>query len=117
MSNGSIWFIDRTWSGLATLGQSGTESDSNDGVLRVSQSSSITEASLSESFVSYPETRCGWVLLLHRDAVGVFNSPSWQGKCVYVRVGNLILWHINTCGLFNDKLYIYIYIYIHLVSE
>ena len=41
MSNSSIWPIDRTLSGATTPGQSGPESDGNEGVLRIPQSSSI----------------------------------------------------------------------------
>ena len=39
----SIWPIDRTLSGATTLGQSGPGSDSNEGVLCFSQSSSIKQ--------------------------------------------------------------------------
>ena len=43
MSNNSIWPIDRTLlSSATTLGQSGSESDCNEGVLSISQISSIT---------------------------------------------------------------------------
>ena len=40
--------------GATTLGQSGSESDGNEGVLHIQQSSSITEASPSNFLVSYP---------------------------------------------------------------
>ena len=53
----SIWPIDRTLSGATTPGQSGPGSDGNKGVLRIFQSSSISEASLSDCLVSYPEHR------------------------------------------------------------
>ena len=53
MSNRSIWPIDRTLSSAATSGQDRHESDSNEGVLSISQSSSITGASPSDSLVSY----------------------------------------------------------------
>ena len=49
----SIWPIDRTLSGASTPGQSGPGSDSYKGVLHISQSSSITEASSSDCLVSY----------------------------------------------------------------
>ena len=55
MSNSYIWQIDRTLSDATTPGQSGPESNVNEGVLRISQSSSITGASPSYSLVSYPE--------------------------------------------------------------
>ena len=54
MSNSSIWPIDRTQSGATTPGQSGPGSDGNEGVHDISQSSSITGASLSDCLVSYP---------------------------------------------------------------
>ena len=54
MSNSSIWPIDRTLSGATTPGQSGPGSDGNEGVLRISQSSSIAGTSPSDCLVSYP---------------------------------------------------------------
>ena len=50
----SIWLIDWTLSGASTLGQSGPESDVNEGVLCIPQSSSITEDSPSDCFMLYP---------------------------------------------------------------
>ena len=55
MQFSSIWSIDVTLS--MTPGQSGPESDSNEGVLRIPQSSNITETSPSNCFVSYQDTR------------------------------------------------------------
>ena len=52
MSNCSIWPIDKTLSADTTPGQSGPESDGNEGVLRVPQSPSIAEASPSDCLVS-----------------------------------------------------------------
>ena len=49
----SIWPIHRTLSGATTLGQSEPGSDANEGVLCISQSSSITETSSSDCLVSY----------------------------------------------------------------
>ena len=46
--------IDRTLSGAATSGQSGPESDCNEGVLHISQSSK-TRISPSDCLVSYPK--------------------------------------------------------------
>ena len=48
MSNNSIWSIDKTLSDANTLGQSGSGSDGNEGVLYIPQSSSITGASPSD---------------------------------------------------------------------
>ena len=42
-----------TLPGASTTGQSGPKSDYNDGVLRISQSSSITETLPSDCLVSY----------------------------------------------------------------
>ena len=50
----SIGSIDRTLSGATTPGQSGPGSNGSEGVFHNLQSSSITEASLSDNFVSYP---------------------------------------------------------------
>ena len=49
----SIQPINRTISGATILGQSGPGSDSNEGVLRIPQSSSITGTSTSDCLVSY----------------------------------------------------------------
>ena len=56
----SIWPIDRALWGAITLGQSGPGSDGNEGVLRISKSSSITVASPSDCFMSNPEQSLGW---------------------------------------------------------
>ena len=53
MSNSSILPIDRTESGVTTLGQSEPRSNGNEEVLHISQRSSITEASLSDCLMSY----------------------------------------------------------------
>ena len=50
----SIWPIDRTLPGATTMDQSGTGSNVNEGVLRISQSSSINGTSPSDCLVSYP---------------------------------------------------------------
>ena len=47
MSNSSIWLIDKIQSDATTPGQSGPGSDGNEGIHSISQSSSITGASLS----------------------------------------------------------------------
>ena len=54
---GSIWLIDRALSGITTLGQSGTGSDGNEGVLRIPQSSSITGISPADCLLSHQDTR------------------------------------------------------------
>ena len=45
--------MDRTLSGATTPGQHGSESDGNERVFHIPQSSSITEASPSDCLVSY----------------------------------------------------------------
>ena len=50
----SIRPIDRTLSGATTPGQSGFESDANEGVLSIPQSSTITGTSPSDCLTSYP---------------------------------------------------------------
>ena len=79
MPNSSIWPIDRTLSGATIPGQIGPGSDSNEGVLRIPQSSSIIEASTSDYLVSYPELSLWSWAILHfcKDAVGVFYSHAW----------------------------------------
>ena len=53
MSNTSIRPIEKTLSGTTTPGQSGPVSDSNEEVLQIPQSPSITGASPSDCLVSY----------------------------------------------------------------
>ena len=54
MSNSSIQPIDTTLSDAITPGQSGSGSDSNEGVLCILQSFSITEALSSDCLALYP---------------------------------------------------------------
>ena len=54
MSNSSILPIDRTLIGTITMGQIGPGSDSNEGILQITQSSSITGASPSDCYVLNP---------------------------------------------------------------
>ena len=66
--------IDRALSGTTIPGN-----NSNEGVLRIPQSCSITGTSQSDYLVSYQDTH--WkVLPLCRDAIGVFYSPSQLGN-------------------------------------
>ena len=66
--------------GDTTLGQSGPESDGNEEVLRIPQSTSITGTSPSDFLVSYTGHPLGSDIPLCREAVGVFYSPSWLGN-------------------------------------
>ena len=71
----SIWPINRTLSGATTPGQS------NEGVLHIPQSSSISGTSSSGCLVSYlGHLLEAGVLPLCREAVYVFHSPSWLSK-------------------------------------
>ena len=54
MSNSFVWPIDRTLSGSTILGQSRPQSHGNEVALHIFQRSSITRASPSDCFVSYP---------------------------------------------------------------
>ena len=58
MQFSSIWAINRTLSGATTPGQSRSGSDSNEWVLCIPQSSSITGASPSGCLVSYIQDTC-----------------------------------------------------------
>ena len=76
--NSSIWPIDETLMVNITPSQSGLESNRNEGVLYIPQSSR-TRASLSDSLVSYPRHSLrGGGFPLCRDAVGVFYIPMQQ---------------------------------------
>ena len=107
----SICPIYRTLSGATTLDQSEPGSDGNEGILCIPQSSSITEASLSDCLVSYPghllwesltpvqrfswyilqleptgpQDSCyGRVLSIYRDPINVFCSPNRLGHMTLV---------------------------------
>ena len=75
ISSSSVWSIDRTLSSATAPGQCGPGSNDNEGVLCISQSSSITGASPSDCIVSF-----GSVLPLCRDAVCVFYSHNQRGQ-------------------------------------
>ena len=80
MSNSTIWPINRPLSGATIPGQSGPGSDGNKVELCILQSSHITGASTSDCLVLYPgHSLGGGVLLLSRDAVVIFYSPSQLG--------------------------------------
>ena len=61
-------------SGATTPGQIRHGNDSNEEVLNIPQSSSIIGTSSSDCLVSNPEWSLGVLLLLCREAVGVFYS-------------------------------------------
>ena len=53
MSSSSIWHINSTLSGTTTPGQSGPESNDNEGVLRISQGPGVSGSSPSDCLMSY----------------------------------------------------------------
>ena len=76
----SIGPIDRVLSGATTLGQSGSGSNGNEGVLYIPQSSSITGTSPLDFFSVIFWTLVVGVLPLCRGEVYVFYSPSQLGN-------------------------------------
>ena len=102
MSNSSIWPIDRTLSGATTSSQSGPGSNSNEGVIHISQSSK-TGASPSNSLVSYTGHSFGGRGLCYplcRDAVSVFCSPNEMGSMEDCEIEE-----IQFCKTFDTKKY------------
>ena len=80
----SIWLIDRALSGATIPGQSRHGSDGNEGLLRIPQSSSITETSPSDFLVSYRT---------HSLEVGSYSSAEMQS--VYSTAPSPTEWAIN----------------------
>ena len=89
MSNSPIWPIDRTLSGAITLGQSGSESNSNEGVLCIPQSSGITGASPLDCLASYPGYLLGEGrgLTLSAEMQSVYSTAlaNWANQQVVLR--------------------------------
>ena len=79
MSNNSIWPIDRTLSGAATLGNNGPENNGNDGVLHIPQTSK-TGASSSDGLMSYPRHSLGGGLTSVEMQSVYFAAPSDRAK-------------------------------------
>ena len=83
MSNSLIWPIDRTLSSPTSLSPSGLGNNGNEGILHTPWNSK-TEVSHSDCLMSYQGHSLVWgVLLLCRDPVGVFYSPSQQGLAYF----------------------------------
>ena len=70
-----IWLINRALSGATPSGQSGPESDGNERVLYIPQSSGITWTSPSVCLLSYLGHLLCRSLTLCRESVGVFYNP------------------------------------------
>ena len=99
MQFSSIWPIDRTLSGATTPGPSGPESDGNERVIHIPQSSSITGASSSDCLVSYHRTLMGESLTpLQRSSQCILQIQPTGQMCVYIYI----------------YIYIYLYIYLHI---
>ena len=81
--NSSIWPIDWTLTGTTILGQSRPGSNGNIRVLHILQSS---RTGASPSVRVIPRHLLEVVLPLCKSVVGIFYSPSWQGRhiCKYV---------------------------------
>ena len=97
MSNNSIWPIDMILSGAAALGQSGLESNGNEGVLCVLQSTSITGASLADSFVPYPG---------HSLGRGSYPSAELQSEYSSALTGwadKVLCYFLKNCSWLNTK--------------
>ena len=71
----SIWPIDKTILGATTPGFSGLESDGNEGVICIPESSSIMEPHHQIILYHIHDTRWG-VLPVCKDAFGVFYIPA-----------------------------------------
>ena len=78
MSNSCIWLICRALSGATIPGRSGPWSDGIEEVLHIPRRSIFLRASGLVCFILYPGHLLG-VLLLCRNAAGVFYSPRWLG--------------------------------------
>ena len=87
-----LWPIDMTLSDANTPDQNAPGSDGNEGLLHISQSSSITGTSPSDCLMSYLGHSLvgGGILPLCREAVGAFYSPSQLGHMIFVVVGSYL---------------------------
>ena len=100
--NSSIWPIDWTQTDTTTPGQSGAESNGNQRVLHITQSSK-TEALPFDG--KYPGHSLGGGC--YHSAVSLFNCPSWLG-CR----GNME-WILLTYGLFKETVNAIMRLYKH----
>ena len=74
MLNSSIWPIGRNLSRATTPGRSRPSNDADEGLLRIPQTSNITEASSSDCFVSYPDPLLGEGSYLSSEMYTLFSS-------------------------------------------
>ena len=98
----SFWAIDRTLSGITILGQSGPGSNGSEGLLHISQSSSITWISPSDCLVSYPGHSLGESYTSAEIQLVYSTAPAdWLHVCVYFV--SVCLTHKSTwCNGLND---------------
>ena len=97
----SIWPINRTLSGATTPSQSGSRSNGNERVIRIPKAPALLEPhhQFLYSHTGHSLVEVGG-LLVCRDAVNVFYSPSRLGKEIKFRkysifkVGNYLLWFL-----------------------
>ena len=103
MQFSSIRPTDRTLSGATTLGQSAPGSDGNEGILCVSQSSSITGTSPSECFVSYPGPLLGRGLYLSAELQSVYfiDPDYWTTSIESVKYADCI--SVEGCDHHSDE--------------
>ena len=99
MSNSSIWSINRTLSGSSTPSQHGSGSNSNEGVLCSSQSSSITGPSPWDCLVSYQGHSLGESYLSAEVQLVYSAAPvDWAIlKCVKMKELKVFLFFLNKC--------------------
>ena len=124
MSNSSIWPIDRTLSGATILGQSELGNDGNDEVLRITQSSSITEASPSDCLMShsgysleesYPSAEMQSIY-----SAAPFDRASKERKLIFkvslcsVKILSHTHTHTHTHIYSHIHMYVHSYIYIYI---
>ena len=87
----SIWPINRTLSGATTPGQSGPDSDGNEGGLRIPQNSSITEASPSDCLVSYLDTCCGSLTPQQRCSWFILQPQTTRPESIWKLTSNIFI--------------------------
>ena len=118
----SIQPIDRALSGATTPGQSGPESDGNEGVLRIPQSSSIAGTSPSDCLMSYPGHSLGGGSYPSAEKQSVYSTAPAdlvQGSIYYVNVGKLTKCRVkpdySSISIFSSSIWVIIIIIIIII--
>ena len=92
--------MNRTLSGATNLGQSGPGKDSNEGLLCIPQSSSITGASSSDYLMSYQDTRWEVEFYSSAEKQSVFSTAPANWAIFCRETGEMIfIWEIKV----NEK--------------